>query len=128
MAANDYIKVLETVVKPWMVGGASERPYVFQQDSAPVHIACTTQAWLYWQLPCHWPLDLWPPSSPDLNPLDYYVWGVLEKKVNYCPYNTKQELKDAIVGPWTTWTGWRSKRPALVQLMTIVLFEVFLFC
>ena len=44
VAANDYIKVLETVVKPWMVGVAGERPYVFQQDSAPAHMARTTQA------------------------------------------------------------------------------------
>ena len=35
VAANNYIKVLETVVKPWMVGVAGERPYVFQQDSTP---------------------------------------------------------------------------------------------
>ena len=98
VAAKNYIKVLETMVKPWMVGVPSERPYVFQQDSAPAHMACMTQAWLYQQLCCHWPPDLLPPSNPDLNPLDYYVWGVLEKKVNYCPYNTKQELKDAIVG------------------------------
>ena len=98
VAANDYIKVLETVVKLWMVGVGGKRLYVFQQDFAPAHIAHTTQAWLYQQLLCHWLPDLWPPSSPDLNPLDYYVWGILEKKVNYCPYNTKQELKDAIVG------------------------------
>ena len=47
VAANNYINVLETVVKPWMVGVAGERPYVFQQDSAPTHMARTTQAWLY---------------------------------------------------------------------------------
>ena len=29
VAANDYIKVLETVVKPWMVGVAGKRLYVF---------------------------------------------------------------------------------------------------
>ena len=160
VAANDYIKVLETVVKPWMVGVAGERPYVFQQDSAPVHMACTTQAWLYQQLPRHWPLDLWPPSSPDLNPLDYYVWGVLEK-VNYRPHNTKQQLKDAIVGAIDHMDRMEVKkacstfaivsRPSLRRaailnnlimyvviklpyelqvnvLMTIVLFEVFLFC
>ena len=46
----------------------------------------------------HWPPDLWSPSSSDLNPLDYYVWAVLEKKVCYRLYNTKQELKNAIVG------------------------------
>ncbi|UYV69447.1 K02A2.6-like [Cordylochernes scorpioides] len=28
------------------------------------------------------PLDLWPPSNPDCNPLDYYFWGVVEEKVN----------------------------------------------
>ena len=53
MAANDYIKVLKTVVKPWMVGVGGKRPYVFQQNSAPMHMARTTQAWLYQQLPCH---------------------------------------------------------------------------
>jgi len=23
------------------------------------------------------PPSLWPPNSPDLNPVDYHVWGVL---------------------------------------------------
>ena len=89
VATNDYIKVLETVVKLWMIGVAGERLYVFQQDSAPAHMARMTQAWLYQQLRHHWPPDLWPPSSPDLNSLDYYVLGVLDQKVNYCPYKTK---------------------------------------
>ena len=84
VAANNYIKVLETVVKFWIVGVAGKRLYVFQQDSVPAHMARTTQAWLYQQLPA-------------AGPFDYYVWGVLEK-VNYHSYNTKQELKDAIVG------------------------------
>ena len=37
VTANDYIKVLETVVKPWMVGVAGNRPYVFQQDCASAY-------------------------------------------------------------------------------------------
>ena len=53
VVANDYIKVLETVVKPWMVGVVSERLYVFQQHFAPAHMACTIQAWLYQQLSHH---------------------------------------------------------------------------
>ena len=28
------------------------------------------------------PLNIWPPNSPDLNPLDYFVWSVVEKEVN----------------------------------------------
>jgi len=26
--------------------------------------------------------DAWPPKSPDLNPLDYYVWGWMLDKFN----------------------------------------------
>ena len=63
VAANDYIKVLETVVNSWMLGVAGENLYVFLQDSAPAHMARTTQAWLYQQLPRHWPPDLWLPSA-----------------------------------------------------------------
>ena len=53
VAANNYIKVLETMVKPWMVGVAS----------VPAHMAHTTQAWLYQQLSCHWlPTSGHPPA------------------------------------------------------------------
>ncbi|KYN33128.1 hypothetical protein ALC56_12605 [Trachymyrmex septentrionalis] len=40
--------------------------------------------------------NLWPPSSPDLNLLDYYVWGVVEWETNKHPHNTISSLKDAI--------------------------------
>ena len=40
---------------------------------------------------------MWPPSSPDLNPTDYYVWGVFEKDTNKGPADTKEPLKDAIL-------------------------------
>ena len=26
--------------------------------------------------------NVWPPNSPDLNPMDYYVWGTVEKDTN----------------------------------------------
>jgi hypothetical protein len=39
---------------------------------------------------------LWPPSSPDCNPLDYFVWGVSELHVNETPHNTSAALMDKI--------------------------------
>ena len=36
--------------------------------------------------------DMWPPSSPDLNPMDYFVWGYLESRVNRRPHTTKASL------------------------------------
>jgi len=94
--ADAYIDVLRTVVKPWMDKVARGREYVFQQDSAPAHKARKTQAWCFENLPHHWSPDLWPPSSPDCNPLDYFVWSVLEAAVNKTSYNTVDQLKAAI--------------------------------
>ncbi|UYV66796.1 hypothetical protein LAZ67_4002874, partial [Cordylochernes scorpioides] len=88
MNADTYINVLETVVKPWMDMVAAGRKYVFQQDSAPAHKAKKTQSWLTLNAPSHWGPDIWPPNSPDCNPLDYYVWGVVERDVNKAPHTT----------------------------------------
>ncbi|XP_054714652.1 uncharacterized protein LOC129224251 [Uloborus diversus] len=94
--ADGYIHVLETVVKPWMNMVAAGRDYVFQQDSAPAHKPRKTQACLHSNVPYHWTPDLWPPSSPDCNPLDYYFWGVVEEKVNAKFHNTKDALRATI--------------------------------
>jgi hypothetical protein len=34
----------------------------------------------------------WPPRSPDLNHLDFYLWGHLKSLVYATPVNTQQEL------------------------------------
>ena len=93
--AAGYIRVLETVVKPWIDQVAQGRPYVFQQDSAPAHKAEVTQEWMAQNCHDHVTPNMWPPSSPDLNPMDYYVWGVVEKESNKRPHNTKESLKVA---------------------------------
>ncbi|QQP49601.1 Uncharacterized protein FKW44_010327 [Caligus rogercresseyi] len=41
--------------------------------------------------------DLWPPSSPDCNPLDYLFWGMAENKTNKHAHNTLDSLRAAIV-------------------------------
>lgn len=87
-----YINVLSTVVKPWIDKVAAGRPYVFQQDSAPAHTARKTQEWISVNFYDHVTPDLWPPNSPDCNPLDYYLWGVVERLTNKTACNTKGEL------------------------------------
>lgn len=94
--AVGYIEVLETVVKPWIDRVCNVRPYIFQQDSASSHKAATTQEWMTRNLHNHITPDIWPPSSPNLNPLDYYVWGVVERETNKQPHNTIDSLKTAI--------------------------------
>ncbi|QQP50766.1 Uncharacterized protein FKW44_011890 [Caligus rogercresseyi] len=48
-------------------------------------------------LPYHWSPDLWPPSSPDCNPLDYFFWGMVDNKTTKHAHNTLDSLRAAIV-------------------------------
>jgi hypothetical protein len=93
---DEYIKVLEEVVKPWMDKVAGGRPYVFQQDGAPAHNSKRAQDWCRENLLEFWGKELWPPTSPDCNPLDYFVWGVSELHVNRMPHNTSAALIEKI--------------------------------
>src|SRR6218665_1831761 len=49
--------------------------FIFQQHGTPAHTARVTQEWLHANCPEIIEKDRWPPNSPDLNPLDYHVWG-----------------------------------------------------
>ena len=39
-----------------------------------------------------YPFSHWPPSSPDLNPLDYFVWLYVKNITNMTSHNTKASL------------------------------------
>jgi len=46
--------------------------------------------------------DEWPPNSPDLNPLDYHVWGAMPERYKvFTPKPTnKAELKTVLEAIW----------------------------
>jgi len=54
---------------------------VFQQDSALEYRACETIKLLQQEMPAFISPDLWPPNNPDLNPVDYKIWGVMQDRV-----------------------------------------------
>jgi len=74
--------------------------YTFQQDSAPAHRARATVEMLRMNTPDFIPPDLWPPNSPDLNPVDYSIWGILEEKVYQHRINNLDELKQRLRTEW----------------------------
>jgi hypothetical protein len=86
--AEEYVKVLRDIVKLWIDWVASGRHYIFQQDGAPAHNAKKTQYGCEANLLEFWLKEIWPPSSPNCNPLDYYIWSVCELDVNKVPHNT----------------------------------------
>lgn len=72
LTGKEYVKVLEDHVKPFIRRVVGDAPYVFQQDGAPAHTSRVAQEWLNRNLK-FWNKNLWPPQSPDLNPLDYAI-------------------------------------------------------
>jgi len=46
--------------------------------------------------------NLWPPNSPDLNLVDYNVWGVMQHRVHECRINSVDELKLRLTDVWNS--------------------------
>lgn len=44
----------------------------------------------------------WPPRSPDLNPLDFFLWGHCKSLVYAQPVNTVEELQQRIIAAFET--------------------------
>ena len=92
-----YLDVLKSVVIPWCNQVTAGRPWMWQQDSAPAHKSKETQAWLQKECYDFVPFSHLPPSSLDLNPLDYFVWSYVENITNMTSHNTKASLITAIL-------------------------------
>jgi hypothetical protein len=75
--------------------------FVFQQDSAPAHRARATVEFLRHSTPEFISPDLWPPNSPDLNPVDYKIWGCLQHLVYQKRVRDVSELKQRLVEVWS---------------------------
>jgi hypothetical protein len=72
---------------------------VFQHDGAPPHIHNEVTTFLNRQLPERWigwgGSTSWPPWSPDLTPIDFFLWGFVKDEVNVPPMPiTLKNLKD----------------------------------
>ena len=46
------------------------------------------------------PLTLWSPNSPDLNPVDYKVWSVMQERVYQTEMHNVNDLKQRLLDVW----------------------------
>ncbi len=77
---ENYQAILRTKVKPWIGANYPEGQYIFQQDGVPAHTAGATQEFLCQEGFSFWSKEIWPPSSPDLSPLDFAIWDAVAKE------------------------------------------------
>ena len=75
-------------------------PNLFQQDGAPAHRSRHTVAYLHSNVPEFTEPENWPPNSPDLNPVDYAVWGALQQMVYRRKISDIDQLKRVLIDCW----------------------------
>jgi len=74
--------------------------FIFQQDSAPAHRARETIELLRRETPDFVGPDLWPANSPDLNPVDYRIWGPIEERSYQTAIRDIDNLKQRLTCVW----------------------------
>lgn len=72
-----------------------------QMDGCPAHYGRNVRSFLNENYANRWigregPVG-WPARSPDLTPLDYFLWGTMKQKVYRTTVNTKAELQNRIL-------------------------------
>jgi hypothetical protein len=103
-----YLELLQNEMLP-AVEALNYNPQniIFQQDGAPAHYSRIVTDWLHENIP-NWigrggPL-LWPPRSPDLTPLDFFIWPYVKNLVYETQPDTMDELIARIENAFRTFT------------------------
>jgi len=82
ITANIYVNMLKHYVVPQLE--EFQPRVVFQQDGAPPHWGLIVCDFLNETFPNRWigrndPTP-WPPRSPDITPLDFFLWGYVKRQ------------------------------------------------
>lgn len=85
-----------------------QQPEWFQHDGAPTHYPATVREYLNGQFPNRWfgrnGPSRWPPRSPDLTPLDFFLWGHFKAEVYATEPADEMETMARIMATQTTIT------------------------
>jgi len=70
------------------------------QNLKVAHRARDTIAFLRRETPDFIGPELWPASSPDLNPVDCTSWGLMQERVYQSPIQDVEDLKQRLISVW----------------------------
>lgn len=72
----------------------------FMHDGAPPHFSLVARQYLDENYTDRWigraGPQFWPPRSPDLNPIDFFLWGHLKTLVYTTPVQSEEDLRNRI--------------------------------
>lgn len=91
-------EILTKAVLPWKQNHLN---MIFQQDWAPAHAAKTTIRFIETKVGSFLTKDLYPSNSPDLNPLDFSVWGHMEEQLRSRKVKNLADLQKELNKIWS---------------------------
>lgn len=103
LTSERYLLLLQENVIPSLNALYPNREEIwFQQDGAPAHFSVEVRQFLDEEFPNRWigrrgEIE-WPARSPDLTPLDFFLWGHLKTKVYESKPLDLNDLRNRIVG------------------------------
>ena len=74
--------------------------FIFQQDSDAAHQARETIRLLERETPVFISPDLWPPNSPDFNPVDYKIWDLIQQRFYQTKVQNMDGLRQRLIDMW----------------------------
>lgn len=103
-----YLQMLQESIFPAITTVIRENEHVFdedivhfQQDGAPAHFHRDVRDFLGHQLRGQWigrrGLIEWPARSPDLTPMDFFLWGHIKSIIYKTPVQNVEDLRNRIV-------------------------------
>lgn len=99
---NSYLNFLQNNLNGLLedVNLQTRQRMIYQQDGAPCHYAARVREHLNATYPERWigragPIE-WPARSPDLNPIDFFIWGFYKELVYATDSNSEQELRQKL--------------------------------
>jgi len=97
---DNYLYMLQNYFYPILQKKRLIKSIIFQQDGAPAHFPKFVRTWLDNLFNNRWigrggPIS-WAPRSPDLTPLDFFLWGYLKTNVYKTPVEDLDDLKARI--------------------------------
>jgi hypothetical protein len=97
---HNYLDMLQTFFYPILQKKKLTGRTIFQQDGASAHFAKSVRSWLDVKFSDRWigrggPIS-WAPRSPDLSPLDFFLWGYIRANIYKTRIEDLNDLKTRI--------------------------------
>jgi hypothetical protein len=95
--SEDYLDMLKNFFYPFLQKKKITHKIILQQDGASIHFSTGVRSWLNEKFEDRWigrgGTISWAPRSPDMTPLDFFLWGHIKNNIYKTSIGDLDDLK-----------------------------------